>query len=178
MSEWYDWCKANHVCYRCGKARADEGYTTCLVCRMALRERKKELRRDHINPSEIRSSQRRREREQANRAMGLCRCGKPVTAGYKTCVSCRTRARLAAAKRRRRKGVESRQMWIEEGRCYLCGRPAKDGYKLCEKHYAKIVINGYRGRGEVFDKENRLHFARRNYEKKNMRRCCVECAEA
>ena len=19
MSEWYDWCKANHVCYRCGK---------------------------------------------------------------------------------------------------------------------------------------------------------------
>ena len=52
MSEWYDWCKENHVCYRCGKARADEGYTTCLVCRMALRERKKELRRDHINPSE------------------------------------------------------------------------------------------------------------------------------
>ena len=175
MSEWYDWCKANHVCYRCGKARADEGYTTCLACRMALRERKKELRRDHINPSEIRSSQRQREREQANRAMGLCRCGKPVTAGYKTCVSCRTRARLAAAKRRRRKGVESRQMWIEEGRCYLCGRPAKDGYKLCEKHYAKILINGHRGRGEVFDKENRLHFARRNYENKNMRRCFVEC---
>lgn len=53
MSEWYDWCKSNHVCYRCGKVRADEGYTTCLACRMALRERKKELRRDHINPSEI-----------------------------------------------------------------------------------------------------------------------------
>ena len=63
MSEWYDWCKANHVCYRCGKVRADEGYTTCLACRMALRERKKELRRDHINPSEIRSRQRQREQE-------------------------------------------------------------------------------------------------------------------
>jgi len=36
MSEWYDWCKANHVCYRCGKERADKGYTTCLACRMAL----------------------------------------------------------------------------------------------------------------------------------------------
>ena len=177
MSEWYDWCKANHVCYRCGKARADEGYTTCLACRMALRERKKELRRDHINPSEIRSRQRQREQEQTNRAMGLCRCGKPVTAGYKTCASCRAKARLAAAKRRRRKGVESRQMWIEEGRCWLCGQPAKDGYKLCEEHYAKIVINGHRGRGEVFDKENRLHFARRNYEKKNRRRCCVECTK-
>ena len=39
------------------------------------------------------------------------------------------------------------------------------------------AINGHRGRGEVFDKENRLHFARRNYEKKNMRRCCVECTK-
>lgn len=177
MSEWYDWCKANHVCYRCGKVRADEGYTTCLACRMALRERKKELRSDHINPSEIRNHQRQREQEQNNRAIGLCRCGNPVTAGYKTCVSCRTKASLAAARRRRRKGVESRQMWIEEGRCWLCGQPAKDGYKLCEKHYAQIVINGHRGRGEVFDKENQIHFARSNYEKKNMRRCCVECTK-
>ena len=31
MSEWYDWCKANHVCYCCGKVRADEGYTTFIL---------------------------------------------------------------------------------------------------------------------------------------------------
>lgn len=178
MSEWYDWCKANHVCYRCGKERADKGYTTCLACRMALRERKKELRKDHINPSEITMHRKQKQKYQENRAKGLCGCGKPVTDGYKTCTACRMKARLEAARRRRRKGIESRKMWLDTGKCWLCGAPAKEGYKLCEKHYNLLMVNGYRGHGEIFEKENQLHFARRDYEKKNNNRCCMAYTES
>lgn len=26
-------------------------------------------------------------------------------------------------------------LWVEEHRCYLCGEPAIEGHKLCQKHY-------------------------------------------
>ena len=76
-------------------------------------------------------------------------------------------------------GAKQTRSVIAVGRCgrMKVTQPAKDGYKLCEKHYAQIVINGHRGRGEVFDKENQIHFARCNYEKKNVRRYCVVCTK-
>jgi hypothetical protein len=105
-----------------------------------------------------------KQKYQENRAKGLCGCGKPATDGYKTCTTCRMKARLDAAKRRRRKGIEPRKMWLDVGKCWSCGAPVKEGYKLCEKHYNLLIVNGYRGHGEIFDKENQLHFAKRKYE--------------
>jgi hypothetical protein len=31
--------------------------------------------------------------------------------------------------------TDPRWLWVEEHRCYLCGEPAIEGHKLCQKHY-------------------------------------------
>ena len=42
--ETREWAKKNGICVVCCKQKADEGYATCLQCRMADRERSKKPR--------------------------------------------------------------------------------------------------------------------------------------
>ena len=32
-----------------------------------------------------------------------------------------------------------REQFIERGMCYMCGKPVKEGYKVCEKHYQHMI---------------------------------------
>lgn len=32
-----------------------------------------------------------------------------------------------------------REQFIKRGMCYLCGKPVKEGYKVCEKHYQHML---------------------------------------
>lgn len=76
------------VCARCGQPKEDADKNECRRCRAERaaynrahpRKDNKELRREKAN---------------ANRAKGLCACGKPVTPGYKTCEICRPHKRIA-----------------------------------------------------------------------------------
>lgn len=62
---------------------------------------------------------------------GICyRCRKrKADFGYKTCGICRTKLR----EYRREKDYKCRRN--EQGLCYYCNEPVKQGYKICEKHY-------------------------------------------
>ena len=91
------------LCPVCGGARDVPGRKTCEKCLMRKRRQtaiKKAVASEH-----------RREQRQKNRAEGLCRCGRPVTPGYQTCVQCRLSQRAASmAHYRRQHGLPQKQV--------------------------------------------------------------------
>ena len=71
---------------------------------------------------------------------GICyRCGKrKCDGGYKSCGICRAKTRES---RRIKRGINDRSRRFEQGICYFCNSPLKEGYKVCEKHYLLNVEN-------------------------------------
>ena len=80
--EFYYLCKRNGICVHCMTQDAIPGRVLCGFCS----EQDAEL---HLA------------RERRNRAAGFCRCGKPPTPGYRTCLGCRTRDGQRIAHHRR-----------------------------------------------------------------------------
>ena len=73
---------------------------------------------------------------------GICtRCRKrKADYGYKTCGICREKIRNY---KRIKYGKPDRSERYEQGLCYFCNSPVKDGYKVCEKHYQMNVENSH-----------------------------------
>lgn len=91
----HNWAEriAAGVCARCGQPKEDAGKNECRRCRAG----KAEYNRTHPRKD---NKELRREKANANRAKGLCACGKPVTPGYKTCEICRPHKRIAQPEER------------------------------------------------------------------------------
>ena len=166
--ETREWAKKNGICVVCCKQKADEGYATCLQCRMANRERPKRPRNltaDKIAERKNKHAQRRLNLIE----QGICtQCGKRKTNGYQICDVCR--AKINA--RRREKYSEGKEIPIilygESGKCSLCGKPTYANHKLCKFHYDVAVQNlgKVKNRGsETYRKTNQLFFKRKGADK-------------
>lgn len=91
--EKYERDKANGICTRCGKRKADGGYFTCGICRAKNRA-------NRMNQSEY------------VKKIGICRfCNEPVKDGYKVCEKHHQmnvdKARSSNAKRARNELIRS-----------------------------------------------------------------------
>lgn len=71
--------------------------------------------------------------------LGICtRCRKRnADNGYKTCGICRAKIRESKCKNYK----PSRSERFEQGLCYFCDNPIKQGYKVCDFHYEQNVKN-------------------------------------
>ena len=158
------WAKENGICIVCHKEKADDGYATCLQCRMASRERSKnrpKLTGDKLTAQRSRLSKRRA----TLIAQGICiQCGKRKTNGYQICDVCRAKI----SKKRRQKYGKNKDvpilMYGESGFCSRCGKPTYANSKLCKFHYDVAIQNlgKIKNRGtQEYRNANKLFFERR-----------------
>ena len=155
--ERYYWLKEHGICTRCGVEKADKGYTSCLVCRMDMREYAENYR----NKNKEKLSQKRKKsdkiRRENRRSKNLCRiCGKrSADEGYTSCKYCRAKARLYEKNRRIEKGLNTRELLDDYTRCSICGSTdLVEGKKLCRKHYEIAKQNMLNARAHRKDSPN------------------------
>ena len=129
------WYQEHGICPRCGKNDLFGDEKVCLECNaksyevtMKSRER---LGKEHYSQKH---SEWARNEHQRRISEGICtRCGKrKADGGYKTCGICRAKTRNY---KRIKYGKPERSERYEQGLCYFCDNPIKEGYKVCEKHY-------------------------------------------
>lgn len=133
------WYRENGICPRCRKNIILGTENVCPECSayayeitMNSRER---LGKEHYNKVHKEWSK-RTHHEMIQK--GICtRCRKrKADYGYKTCGICREKGRKY---KRVKYGKPDRSERCEQGLCYFCDNPIKDGYKVCEKHYKMNV---------------------------------------
>ena len=133
------WYRENGICPRCRKNIILGTENVCPECSayayeitMKSRER---LGKEHYNKVHKEWSK-RTHHEMIQK--GICtRCRKrKADYGYKTCGICREKGRKY---KRVKYGKPDRSERCEQGLCYFCDNPIKDGYKVCEKHYKMNV---------------------------------------
>lgn len=176
--ERYHWLKDHGFCVYCGKEKADEGYISCLLCRMNIREKGD----THKTESAYHHRQWLKRRRDIMYAFGVCVvCGKRDAENGKTiCVHCRKKSAIRMEKTRRKNGVFARDSYTKDGECYFCRNPSIPGKKVCEEHYkkcceamekarsAKSEKNMFEQRQELFWKEKnaiRIQYQRRERER-------------
>lgn len=174
--------KSRGRCVNCGGIRpAEPGRVKCFEC----------LEKDRIRHMETRHAETLDEREkrlaglhkcymsrvETRKANGLCtRCGRKLPySTYFTCPECRLKNRKQKEKYKPEDSLP-RSMWIEFGKCYLCGNaPLKTGMKICAKCHESILNQRkkptekqlkswaeFRERGR---KAEELHYRRSKWEK-------------
>lgn len=165
MQRNYNYLKIRGICVACGKNPADEGYTTCLVCRMDIRERGE----THKTESKYRHQQWLKRRRDIQYAFGVCvTCGKrDAEKGKTTCEYCRSKAAIRSEKKRRENGVYARDGYTKDGECYFCRNPSMPGKKVCEEHYKKCceaMKNARSSRTEknLFEQRQELFWKEKN----------------
>lgn len=161
--ETREWAKKNGLCVVCCKQKADNGYATCLQCRMTDRERSKKPR--NLSPDKLAKQKNKRAQHRLDLIeKGICtQCGKRKTSGYQICDVCRAkmnRKRREAYSKGRETPIE---VYGESGFCARCGKPTYDNFKLCKFHYdvavqnlSKVQIHGT----EEYRNANKLFFER------------------
>ena len=132
------------ICPHCGKNTIIGEEKYCTECKAKNAEQKM---KKYESDSEYREKfiqtvvDGKRERKQRRREQGLCiECGKrPPKKGIATCEYCRAKANQK--KREKYQVSTTRQQWIENGLCFLCGSECEKGYKVCEKHHMMYISN-------------------------------------
>lgn len=129
------WYQDNGICPRCGKNSLIGDEKQCPECNAKMykintRSRKR-LGKEHCNQQH---NEWARKEHQRRISEGICtRCGKrKADSGYKTCGICRAKIRNYRRIKYKKPDRSERQ---EQGLCYFCDNPVKEGYKVCEKHY-------------------------------------------
>lgn len=150
MPRAYDYLKIRGICVKCGKNKADTGYTTCLVCRMDIREKGE----THKTESLYRHRQWLKRRRDIQYAFGVCvTCGKRDAEGGKSiCKFCKAKAKSRAAKSRLKKGIFPRDSYTKDGECYFCKNDAMSSKKVCPKHYKILFENMKKARESKTEK--------------------------
>ena len=143
------WLKAKGYCINCCKERAWNGRTMCPECLDKNKESSERTR------SEASREQRRlylkRKRELCI-AFGVCRecLKKPARVGLK-CIECHVKE--VQRRERNRRGVK-RNMRVELGLCYFCGKKAESAHKTCKEH---LQLQGDKLRKWHMDNGNNSH---------------------
>ena len=137
------WYLSHKICPQCGKNDLMGDETVCPECRAkAVNRITKKRKRDDYN---LKHREWAKSAYQKRKEQGICtRCGKrPATKGMSTCAMCREKSNET---RRIRRGCSDRSDRINQGICYFCDLPVKNGYKVCENHYQMILKIGEKGR--------------------------------
>lgn len=133
------WYQEHGICPRCGKNDLFGDEKNCPECAAkkyeATMRRRGKLGKEHYNSQH---NEWARIEHQRRISEGICtRCGKrKAYGGYKTCGICREKTRNY---KRRKHGKPDRGERCNQGLCYFCDSPIKEGYKVCEKHYQMNV---------------------------------------
>lgn len=129
----YQWYKSHGICVYCKTENADEGFATCLACRMDNRARI-DKRSEEAKERHKKWLKRRRD---LNYAFGVCIvCGaKDAKKGSHLCPYCLSKIKQRSENYRRQKGILPRNSYTKTGICYFCNEPAVEGKKTCTKHY-------------------------------------------
>ncbi len=110
------------------------GEKVCPECNAEFANRAAKMREE--NREEYNEKQRIIHKNTYNirKEQGICtRCGKrKADVGYKTCSIYRAKIREY---KRVKYGKPDRSDRFEQGLCYFCDSPIKEGYKVCEKHH-------------------------------------------
>ena len=128
-----EWRKSKGLCTRCGKEKAEVGYTTCLVCRLDHREYAKEHYRNNPVSEEKRLTRNEKQKKKCaeKRAAGIClSCNRPVYAGHSRCYEHYIRIGRMQREHQRKKFA-----YHPSGTCRICGKEPAPGHKLCPEHY-------------------------------------------
>lgn len=131
----YEELKRKGICVKCGVREAREGRVTCQHCADMDSEYYYEQRcQGKVKKcDEERKKQYRKRKRELCVAFGVCvMCFKRDATHGTMCIDC-----YIKDKRRHQlvsKGKAPKELRAELGLCTLCGEPALEGYKLCEKH--------------------------------------------
>lgn len=131
------------ICPICCKYKLFGQEKACPECRARDSEYKEA---QYNNPDKKRqiiekNIESKKRRKQYRREQGLCiECGKrEPKQGIATCSICR--GRINQKKRVCYKPATLRRQWIENGKCFLCGKEREKGYKVCREHHQMYIDN-------------------------------------
>ena len=135
--ELYYWYKEHGRCPRCGGEPVN-GMVHCIDCLDKLREQAEkyqkgwsEEKRKHHNEQQREYCKRVREER---KAAGLCVvCGKRKAYQTLMCGLCRNKHNKRRREKHRDDGGMTYEERIDPQRCYICGAPAVQGKRTCEK---------------------------------------------
>jgi hypothetical protein len=129
--EVYKWRKEHGFCVRCGKEKAEEGKTMCLLCKMEQREKARERYRAKAATTRSLDAERQRLRRAEKNANGIClQCSKPIYNEHAYCYE-----HYITQKKADKKFKEKKYKYHPSGTCYICGRESEKGFKLCPEHH-------------------------------------------
>ena len=142
----YKWCKERRICVKCNCNKAFQNHSLCAECieKVNLRAASSyEANRDRVRNQRAENRQRRKEE-------GVCvSCGcRPADEGGTLCGVC---------KLKRRQYNRKHKVYAVKGEneCFYCGKPVKQGFKVCPAHYDMCCKNMAKARGAV-DKQNHV----------------------
>ena len=149
--ERYEYLKKIGRCTKCGKNEAIYKRTLCYECT----EKKIEYERKTIYTDKYREYRRIKGKEFREKRIkeGKCpRCGKIFKSDkYVNCDNCRAKKRSKESP-----SVPVRQVWIDNGICFSCGREnAIKDKKLCKVCYEKSVLSIENAR-KYIDREHHI----------------------
>ena len=137
----YLFFKEHKICVSCHKEKAMINALRCPECADKLAIRDKKRYEKLITGTEYRPkiSAYRKQLRQRRRDAGICHvCGiRPILKGYARCSECLIANRRKKDKRYNNDILRSERPSYEM--CYICGKPVKDNYKVCQKHYTNMV---------------------------------------
>lgn len=135
--ELYAWYKQMGICPQCGTNKAALNRVRCEECLAKNAESEDKHRK--IKPITSRKTYNKNLREQ-RKENGLCIwCGKPICSTSTVyCIDCKIKNQRRNDKRK--SGIE-RSERHEYGLCYICGKRAVEGKRLCADCYKRSCDN-------------------------------------
>lgn len=138
--ERHGWCNV------CGSPEKMENGKMCFRCWETAYNGRQKRKKPMTDEERQKVYQRNTEKRRKQLENGLCwYCGKrKVLDGRRECIDCYAKRKREIAQKSSRKQAENaaiREEWLKNHLCTKCGEPAKDGYKVCERHYQISIAN-------------------------------------
>ena len=143
--ERHGWCNV------CGNPEKMENSKMCYHCWEVAYNARQKRKKPMTDEQRQKVYQRNTAKRRQNLENGLCwYCGKrKVLDGRRECIDCYTKRKRRAAliyAETKAKNAAIREERLKNHLCTKCGEPAKDGYKVCERHYQISIQNQKRAK--------------------------------
>lgn len=138
--ERHGWCNV------CGSPEKMENGKMCYRCWETAYNARQKRKKPMTDEERQKVYQRNTEKRRKQLENGLCwYCGKrKVLDGRRECIDCYTKRKRRAVliyAETKAKNAAIREERLKNHLCTKCGEPAKDGYKVCERHYQVRIEN-------------------------------------
>lgn len=147
--------KSHNICPKCGQNDIQQGYATCLQCRMKGREynakyRAKMTDEERAARNEY-SNRKHAELREKRKSAGLCvKCGKRNAETNKTmCGVCAAKFARYMREYEQRRGRMPRVLFGDGVHCSTCGEPVMTNKKVCERCYNNVLKAGEIARSKI-----------------------------